>query len=277
MTRHAIRTWFCTLFALATICCALAQTPKRAIGIAYYNVDKLYDTIPSPFYNDEAYTPNGKMCWNSERYNRKIINIAAVIDSMKMPITALYGVETESVVRDIVATSALDYSYVHKTQNSFDGMDFALLYYGDLFSPKFIDSGRSYLYVEGKIRDSTVGILISNDSKFAEWMISEVRSDRPDVKLIALGRLSTTLCKKHGLINTLAHAEEVGRGNARSTKGWYMRDRALVDTAIIAYKGDVYAQRYMIDSKSSAPKPIYQKGRYIGGYGRYFPIFTYIR
>lgn len=42
---------------------ASAQAPA---GIAYYDVDRLYDTIPSLFYDDPAYTPQGKYGWNTE-------------------------------------------------------------------------------------------------------------------------------------------------------------------------------------------------------------------
>jgi hypothetical protein len=78
-----------------------AQRPC-SFGIAYYNVDNLYDTIPSPFYNDQAYTPKGEKHWDSERYHHKIENITQVIDSMSMPLVALYGVENKQVVQDIV-------------------------------------------------------------------------------------------------------------------------------------------------------------------------------
>lgn len=44
------------------------------------------------------------------------------------------------------------YSYLHCTLNSLDGMDFALLYYGDLFDPHYEEPGRRYLYIEGTLR-----------------------------------------------------------------------------------------------------------------------------
>lgn len=103
---------------------------QRPIGIAFYDVDRIYDTVPALFYDDADYTPEGRLHWTAERYARKIRNTAAVIDSMALPLVALWGVENEQVVRDIAAACRGDYSYLHRTLNSLDGMDFALLYYG---------------------------------------------------------------------------------------------------------------------------------------------------
>ena len=60
------------LLALALfLCCAVQTVAQERFGVAYYDVDKLYDTIPSKFYDDRAYTPNGKLGWNTERYRRR--------------------------------------------------------------------------------------------------------------------------------------------------------------------------------------------------------------
>ena len=118
----------------------LAGIPAHAqprTGIVYWDLDHLYDTVPALFDNDTDYTPSGRLAWDTERYRRKIRHTAAVIDSMRMPLVALWGVENEAVVRDIAAACEGDYSYLHRTLNSLDGMDFALLYYGDLFEPPY--------------------------------------------------------------------------------------------------------------------------------------------
>ena len=137
-----LRTLLLAALLLSGIRCALAQ-PR--IGIAYCDLDHLYDTIPALFYDDSDYTPGGRLAWDTERYRRKIARTAAVIDSMRMPLVALWSVENEAVVRDIAAACRGDYSYLHCTLNSLDGMDFALLYYGDLFDPHYEEPGRRYL------------------------------------------------------------------------------------------------------------------------------------
>ena len=147
------------LTAAAALVCGLAAA-RRPVGIAFYDIDRLYDTLPSLFYHDDDYTPEGRYGWDTERYRRKIRHTAAVIDSMALPIVALWGVENEAVVRDLAAACRGDYSYLHRTLNSLDGMDFALLYYGDMFYPERVEEGRRYLYVEGLLERDTVGLVL---------------------------------------------------------------------------------------------------------------------
>ena len=140
---------------------AATGQPRRTdapTGIAYYDVDRLYDTLPSPFYDDDERTPAGRLRWTAARYRRKVRAVAAVIDSMSMPLTALWGVENETVVRDLAAACEGDYVYLHRTLDAPDGLDFALLYHGDRFFPHYDEAGRRYLYVEGTLRLSLIHI-----------------------------------------------------------------------------------------------------------------------
>ena len=161
-------------FSLLILNCSSYGRPPA--GIAFYDVDRLYDTVPALFYDDSDYTPEGRLRWTAARYERKIRNTAAVIDSMALPIVALWGVENEQVVRDLAAACRGDYSYLHRTLNSLDGMDFALLYYGDLFYPVYDESGRGYLYVEGELGRDTVGLVLCSDPRTARWLIGDLRS-----------------------------------------------------------------------------------------------------
>ena len=147
-----------TLLAAGVFLTAAAQRPRTGIrpqtgdrrvqtGIAFYDVDRIYDTLPALFYDDEEYTPQGRRHWDTERYRRKIRNTAAVIDSMGLEIVALWGVENEAVVRDLVTSCRGDYSYIHRTLNTLDGTDFAQLTYhaADDLSPVWSKDGR-YIY-----------------------------------------------------------------------------------------------------------------------------------
>ena len=82
-----------TLALLFILCFAVQATAQGGFGVAYYDVDKLYDTIPSKFYDDGDYIPEGRRCWSGERYAAKVRNIARVVDSLSMPVVVLYGVE----------------------------------------------------------------------------------------------------------------------------------------------------------------------------------------
>ena len=264
-----------SLFILNSFC-ASAQKPGP-IGIAFYDVDRLYDTIPSLFYNDADYTPLGRLKWTASRYDRKIRNTAAVIDSMALPVVALWGVENEQVVRDIAAACRGDYSYLHRTLNTLDGMDFALLYYGDAFYPIRDETGRRYLYIEGELRRDTVGIVLCADTRMAEWVVRDLREERPHAKLIVLGRTGRLDPAAWGLSDATARAEHAGRGTVRRAQRWEMRDRIFVDTALRAMGGDVFARRYLIDPKTGNPLTTYSRGVYRGGYSYSLPAFVYIR
>lgn len=255
---------------------ASAQKPAP-VGVAFYDVDRLYDTVPALFYDDSDYTPDGRLHWTAERYDRKIRRTAAVIDSMALPITALYGVENEQVVRDIASACAGDYSYLHRTLNTFDGLDFALLYYGDLFYPLYEETGRRYLYVEGELGRDTVGIVLCGDTRTAEWLVKDLRSDRPHARLLVLGRTESLDATAWGLRDATARAERAGRGTIRRGGRWRMRDRILADTALRTSAGDVFARRYLVDPKTGHPLPTYSRGAYRGGYGSSLPVFVYIR
>lgn len=157
------------IFWLALSVClpAEAQPPVR---FAYYDADRLYDTVPALFYDDSDYTPNGKLRWSTTRYARKIVHTAAVLDSMHMDLVALAGVETEGVVRDLVAACKEDYCYIHRTFNTFDGLDIVLLYHGDRFFPDRVEQGRGWIYVEGTLDSygalSAGSSASDNDSSF---------------------------------------------------------------------------------------------------------------
>ena len=253
---------------------AAARPP---VGIAYYDVDRLYDTVPALFHNDDAYTPQGRLRWTSERYERKIRNTAAVIDSMALPLVALWGVENEQVVRDLAAACRGDYSYLHRTLNSLDGLDFALLYYGDCFYPHSAEPGRRFLYIEGELGRDTVGLVLCADPRTAEWLIDDLRQERPHARLIVLGRTGRFDAPSRGLHDATRRAELAGRGTIRRSGRWEMRDRILVDTALGCSRGDVFARRYLVDPRTGSPLPTYRRGVYCGGCGYSLPVFVYLR
>lgn len=260
-------------FLILNWLCASARPP---LGVAYYDVDHIYDTIPALFYNDTDYTPDGRLRWTTARYGRKIEQIAAVIDSMQMPVTGLCGVENEAVVRDIAAACKTPYTYLHRTLNTLDGMDFALLYFGDVFLPDYTEAGNNYLYAEGALRGERVGFLLSRSTHFAEWAVRDLHDERPGVRLVVMGRVQGIHDGDYGLHDATARAEAAERGNVRYRNGWLMRDRILADTALCAVSGDVFARRYLVDAKTGYPTPTYDRKRYLGGASYALPVFVYI-
>lgn len=258
------------------------QSTRQPVGIAYWDLDRLYDTLPSPFYNDDDHTPGGRLRWTTERYMRKVRQTAAVIDSMALPIVALWGVENEAVVRDIVRTCRGDYSYLHRTLDALDGMDFALLYYGDLFFPLRAEAGRRHLYIECLLPRpdagacDTLGLVLCADERMAEWVAGDLRTERPGVKPIVLGRAGKRLEAACGMCDATARAAAAGRGNVRRRGGWLMRDCIVADTALRMTGGDVFLRRYLVDPKNGMPLRTYDGTHYRGGYGPALPVYAYI-
>ena len=246
---------------------------ERNIGIAYYNVDKLYDTIPSRFYDDTDYTPRGKYRWDSERYNHKVRNIVRVIDSMRMPIVMLYGVESEAVVKDIVELCREDYAYIHRTIDYTLGLDFALIYYGDLFFPERITSWYKALCVEGYMGDSKVAIIGQNRSNVIGVLLNELEMLDEESKIILLGCPNKTNFEKFGLQDHLGTISGSGYGNCVRGGRWEMCDRIYSNIGEPTSCG-VYIKSWLM-GEASFPQPTFGQGRYYGGYSNFLPVYTY--
>lgn len=255
-----------------------ASASAQKTGIAYYDVDRLYDTIPAPFYDDSDFTPNGRMRWSSDRYIRKIRNTAAVIDSIGAQIVALWGVENEQVVRDLAAACHNDYTYIHRTLNSLDGLDFALLYFGDRFYPSRIVPGRRSLRIDGEIDRRPVTIILCADPRLAEPLVKALRCEADTRPVILLGRSNIARPEQWGLRDASLAAARAGRGNRRPPRNprWVLADRVLADTALKTSNAEVFARRFLLDNRLAAPLPTYEGTTYRGGYGQALPVFVYL-
>ena len=103
--------------------------------LAFYNLENLFDTIDGP--NDDAeFLPNGKNQWNSDRYQKKLVNMSRVIDSIRPDILGVCEVENAAVLFDLMKKSALckfgsssnPYQLVHRESPDARGIDVALIY-----------------------------------------------------------------------------------------------------------------------------------------------------
>lgn len=246
------------------------------IAIALYDVGKLYDTIPSSFYNDKAYTPKGKNRWNTDRYNRKVENIVSVIDSMRMPIVALSGVENEQVVRDIVMRSNQDYSYTHRTTDYYDGLDFALLYYADqLFIDRVATTAQTTI-ISGEIDNKTISIHLTRVGSRLR-SIKPLDSDTPSDITVAWGRLTRDDLNRLEMEDLTRKPEQRGGGDTKGEYGWIFKNRlGVVSTEEYTIESGVYITKWLLTTDLSAPLATFTKGRYYGGYSNLLPLYLYI-
>lgn len=161
-----------------------ASAQYKRVSVAFYNVENLFDTLPDPFRNDRDFTPSGRYRWDTERYRRKLARIARTIDDAGFDVVALAETESETAVRDLVATLSDDYSFIHRSTSDSRGIDLALLYKGDKFFPDEISqiasrTSREFLFVRGELIGCETGILVCHmPSKFNDRAYRMRAADR---------------------------------------------------------------------------------------------------
>lgn len=124
---------------------ALSGQGKRfqVAGVAFYNLENLFDTINNNSTYDLEYSPKGSRKWDGRKYWSKIHNMAYAISQLKTDITpagpAVIGVseiENRSVLEDLVKDEqikASNYQIVHHNSPDRRGVDVALLYNPRMF------------------------------------------------------------------------------------------------------------------------------------------------
>lgn len=131
------------LVALVLVCSynLLAQSNKQTAIIGFYNLENLFDTIDDPLTNDAQFLPTGDYQWTSERYLRKLDNMASVIcligkEQGGVVVLGVSEVENKGVLDDLVATEALkplNLGVEHHDSPDRRGVDVAFLYDKDRF------------------------------------------------------------------------------------------------------------------------------------------------
>lgn len=178
-----------TLMFALLICCsaAFAQTEQKRYkyyGVAFYNLENLFDTINNNGKYDLEFSPSGSRQWNSHRYQSKLNRLSYAISQMKDNKTpkgpAAIGVseiENITVLQDLVAQPALkdmNLKIVHHDSPDRRGVDVGLLYNPELFkllhvtnhrlvipdNPKF--RTRDQMCVVGLIDNSRIGIIVNH-------------------------------------------------------------------------------------------------------------------
>ncbi len=143
---------FLTVTLLATAA-KPAGKKMQAAGIAFYNLENLFDTIPNnPENRDLEFTPDGKNQWDGRKYWSKIHNMAQAISRFTTRTTpngpAIIGVseiENRSVLEDLVADpqiSKWNLQIVHHDSPDARGVDVGLLYNPKYFKVENVTNHR---------------------------------------------------------------------------------------------------------------------------------------
>ncbi len=151
------------LVVLMLAFCAAAQpekakkTKSMVLGVAFYNLENLFDTINNNGKYDLEFSPQGNRKWDGKKYWSKINNMAYAISQMTSKFTpmgpAVIGVseiENRSVLEDLVKNEnvkKLNLQIVHHDSPDRRGVDVGLLYNPRLF--KVLNVTNHFLAVEG--------------------------------------------------------------------------------------------------------------------------------
>lgn len=145
------------LFLLISLTSTNSQTPDNKFVVSFYNLENLFDTVDSPEIRDEEYTPDGRKEWDSEKYSLKVENMSRVISDIgeaenlkgAPAIVGVCEVENMLVLEDLINHENLSdshYKIIHQDSPDSRGIDVALLYRPDYFSPTNIKAQPVFLY-----------------------------------------------------------------------------------------------------------------------------------
>ena len=115
---------------------AVQKTEAGDLGLAFWNVENLFDTVDDPkTEGDEEFTPGEPKEWTETRLELKLKNLARVIGDMNSgrgpDVLGLCEIENRAVLALLVEQlnkSGRSYQIVHEDSPSYRGIDCALLY-----------------------------------------------------------------------------------------------------------------------------------------------------
>lgn len=149
-----------------------AQREKQNFKIMFYNVENYFDVVDDPDKADEEYLPGGIRGWNNTKYYAKQANISKVVSALggwvPPAIVGLCEVESNKALHDLTRMSPLKnlgYRYIHYESPDVRGIDVAMLYQPDQFTPHYSEAvpitftdttykTRDLLYVAGTVNAS---------------------------------------------------------------------------------------------------------------------------
>ena len=144
----------------------------QPMKIMTYNVENLFDTQHDSLKNDKEFLPNSNLRWTNKRFYDKLHEVMQVIVGVggdELPLlVGLCEVENNFVLKAMTQFDPYDqlgYDYVHYEGPDARGIDVALLYQKDKFTPLASrpipvhlpngQRGRDLLYTCGTLSDST--------------------------------------------------------------------------------------------------------------------------
>jgi len=218
--------------ALFALCCLLVtgvgaqrkNNTDKLYCVAFYNIENFFDTSHDQGKDDQDFTPEGKLNWTKDRYDKKLKNITRVLGEIgrsEVPegpaFIGIAEVEKRSVLEDIVSQpTTKKYRFVHYEGDDHRGIDCALLYdpgqyqvvnsklfpYIQIKGEPYLAT-RGFLYVDGRLNNERVCVIVNHwpsrnsEEKFRLQAASRVRAitdsvmrSDPKVKVVVMGDLN---------------------------------------------------------------------------------------
>ena len=284
---------------LALLCVGMLSAQKRTI--AFYNVENMFDTLPSIFYDDSDYTPEGRYRWGSDRYFKKVKDVARVLDDVRADVVGIAEIENETVVRDLVRAMTTDYCYVHITSNDAMGRDLALLYKADCFEVEEAwlsssETSREFLNVKGELLGQKVHIIVCHlPSVFRTQEVrqkalmqlkrqTEYIARSEQVPIFVLGDMNWAYDKAKqeilGFEAPLLRLVEKGYGSYYVNDSWQLIDNIFVGgkAGFQVVDCGIYIRDYMLRRTAyrTAPYRTFTRSRYVGGISDHLPVYLIV-
>lgn len=146
------------IFSLAWSVSVAQKKHYQVVGVAFYNLENLFDTINNNGQYDLEFSPGGQRQWTGKKYRSKIKHMAYAISHLKTKLTpqgpAVIGVseiENRSVLEDLVKDPQIsdrNYQIVHHDSPDRRGVDVGLLYNPNLF--EVLNVTHHKLTIEGR-------------------------------------------------------------------------------------------------------------------------------
>lgn len=199
---------------------------ENKITVGFYNFENLFDTTNSRYVSDTEFTPKGDKKWTTDKYEKKVANLAYVIsrigvqsDKDGIDILGVAEIENKKVLQDVIDNKFLKdrkYGIVHKNSKDRRGIDVALIYNKKLFkvhrnklfklhtNNETEYKTRDVLLVSGDLEGEKIHVLVNHwpsrkggekatesrrlsGAKICKNIIDSIRHEDGEAKVIVIG------------------------------------------------------------------------------------------
>ena len=244
--------------------------------VMFWNVENYFDTYDNPSTTDEEFTPTGDNRWGRARFEKKRDDIAKTIllaADQYGDLPALIGlaeIENAFVLQELLEETPLartQYKYIHKDSPDSRGIDVALLYREELFTPletKYIGFSfptRDVLYTKGVVNGlDTLHIMVNHwpskrgneesSGRKREYVslkvshvVDSILQRNPAANIVLMGDFNDTPAssplKNLGQLTNLAKWADGAEGSYKYRESWSMIDQFLVSENLIREESSI--------------------------------------